>query len=311
MRYFGKTNRLRREGRRLLARAHRLMTRRPHYFPPPERQRLTDDLSALRTALRGDDADGIERARRQCRRDFDEYLPFWRRFIVREWPQASVLSFLLAMVLRAEVVQASYVPSGSMLPTIQPGDQLIVNKFAYGLRVPFSGKKIFASSPKRGDIIVFRNPHGEGEDFVKRLIGLPGDVVQVRGDELIVNNEAVPRDHRESIAVDDGFGGRRSRELYTEHLGDKAHATLYGSGAGDHLNYNPRLAEGSACRVNDGYLTCLVPEGKYFFMGDNRDNSNDSRFWGFVPEDHLRGKALVVHFAWPPQNWKRIGTVLR
>jgi signal peptidase I len=183
-----------------------------------------------------------------------------------------------------------------------------LNKVIYGLALPFTEKKIPFGSPRRGDIIVFKNPGEPSVDFVKRLVGLPGDTIRLRGMDLFINGLPVERRLIGETRTEDGMG-----ELYWEKLGEAEHRVIYHPRRAPHQNYDPRLATRyDFCRLDEGYLECIIPEGQYFFMGDNRDNSNDSRFWGFVPESHLRGKASLVHFAWPPSQWReRIGTVLR
>jgi len=198
---------------------------------------------------------------------------------VREWIEAIVVAVVLALIIRTFIVQAFKIPSGSMEDTLLIGDHLLVNKFIYGLQIPFSDARILAfEHPERGDVIVFefpedRNkPYFERRDFIKRLIGTPGDTIEVRNKEVFVNGKpyVIPQEvHKEPILVGPQYGPRD--------------------------NMNP----------------VTVPEGKYFVMGDNRDRSFDSRFWGFVPMENIRGQAFIKYWSWDSNKnwprWNRIG----
>lgn len=303
-----KRDRLHREIIDFLPRARRRLANGAGRSTEEARLGVLTQLDALEQNMTQGDPAGLHRQYATCRRAIDRALPWHMKFVVRENATTLVLAFLLALVLRAEIVQASYVPSGSMLPTIVGGDQLLVNKLIYGLNLPFTEKKIPLGKPERGDIVVFQNPADPKVDFVKRLVGLPGDTIRLRGMDLIINGRLVERRLLGPTETEDG-----QADLYLEKLGETEHHALYNRYPGPHQNYDPTLARRyDFCRLDEGYLECEVPDGQYFFMGDNRDNSNDSRFWGFVPESHLRGKATFVHFSWPPAQWlARIGTVLK
>ncbi|MCE5312085.1 MAG: signal peptidase I [Nitrospiraceae bacterium] len=180
---------------------------------------------------------------------------------------------LLALFIRAFVVQAFKIPSGSMIPTLLVGDHLLVNKFIYGLEIPFTNKKILAlKSPQRGDIVVFRFPEDPSRDFIKRVIGVEGDIVEMREKVVYVNEKPLI-------------------EPYAKYL----------SGPGVHSK--------------EFFGPYLVPKGKFFVMGDNRDQSYDSRFWGYVDMKDLRGKALVIYWSWDSSKnfprFNRIGDIVR
>ena len=204
---------------------------------------------------------------------------------------------ILALVLglRSFVAEPFRIPSSSMMPTLLVGDFILVNKFAYGLRWPITNKKFLANGePQRGDVVVFRPPHHPREDWIKRVIGLPGDNIGYHDGKLTVNGREIPY-RSEGAYQGTGAGARETgADKFTEGLPGRPHFVL-------EWDYNTR----------DGDWT--VPEGHYFVMGDNRDNSEDSRFWGFLPEANLRGRAMVVwmNFDGSADHWvdtSRIGT---
>lgn len=201
---------------------------------------------------------------------------------------------LVLLLLQSFVVQPFRIPSGSMLPTLLIGDFVLVNKFAYGLRDPvFHDKFLALGAPKRGDVVVFRWPVDPGVDFVKRIVGLPGDRITYRGKQLFVNGEVAPLTADGTFAMQDSQRVQRMNE----RLGDVAHGILV----------NPdRPAED---------FELIVPPGEYFAMGDNRDNSDDSRYWGTVPEANLVGKAFFIPLSWDSASWRinfsRIGSTVR
>ena len=212
--------------------------------------------------------------------------------------------FLIVLLIRSFLVEPFRIPSGSMMPSLLVGDFILVNKFAYGLRLPVTDTKILEiGEPQRGDVVVFRFPLDKSTDYIKRLVGVPGDRIAYRNKVLYINGE--PMKYRnDGIYEGEGTGARETGSiLATENLVGVEHPILA----------NPRVGDfGFNCTVlAEGEVT--VPEGKYFAMGDNRDNSNDSRCWGFVPEDHLVGKAFAIWMNWDSQRegfpiaWERIG----
>ena len=196
---------------------------------------------------------------------------------------------LFVLVIRSFIFEPFRIPSGSMMPTLLQGDYIFVKKYSFGLRLPVLDKKIIETGePERGDVVVFRLPSEPSINYIKRVIGLPGDEIVYEEHRLTVNGEliAVTRDADLPIAS--------AAATYVEQLGDRKHAILV---------TNPRNA------MRDGRFT--VPDGHYFMMGDNRDNSRDSRFIGAIPETHLVGEAVRVWMhmdglEWP--EWTRIGT---
>ncbi|MBU0499976.1 MAG: signal peptidase I [Gammaproteobacteria bacterium] len=211
--------------------------------------------------------------------------------------------FLIVLLLRSFLVEPFRIPSGSMMPTLLIGDFILVNKYAYGLRLPVLEKKVLAvGEPERGDVVVFRFPENPRIDYIKRVIGLPGDRIDYRNKTVYVNGAALPQTPQ-GVYEGEGSGDRFSGYLRgSENLGGTEHDVMIHPLA-------PDLVPG--CRIlMDGPVT--VPEGWYFVMGDNRDNSNDSRCWGMVPEANLRGRAIAIWMNWDWQrpgviDWRRIG----
>ncbi|NNM58223.1 MAG: signal peptidase I [Legionellales bacterium] len=203
----------------------------------------------------------------------------------------------IVLVIRSFIVQPFRVPTGSLEPTVMPGDFIAVNQFAYGLRLPVLNTKIIPiGEPKRGDIVVFRWPVDPRIDFVKRVVGLPGDHVVYR-DKVLYINEKEATQTLVGQNVDVEPTGNISVQEYEEDLNGVKHDIFI----------NPNGGE-----MQD--VDVIVPAGHYFMMGDNRDSSADSREWGFVPEENLIGKGFFIWMSWNSENhkvqWKRIGTVI-
>jgi signal peptidase I len=205
--------------------------------------------------------------------------------------------FLIVLVLRSFVVEPFRIPSASMMPTLLIGDFILVNKYDYGIRLPVVNAKVIDNrSPRRGEIVVFRYPEDPGVPFIKRIVGIPGDRVEYRNKVLYINGieagqEALGR--FEAAGAGDAF---RGTWWLRESLADNPHEILI----------DPS---------RPGFdLEAVVPEHHYFVLGDNRDNSKDSRFWGFVPDQNLIGRAFLIWMNWDRKNggidWKRIGTMI-
>ncbi|MBN2231936.1 MAG: signal peptidase I [Deltaproteobacteria bacterium] len=178
--------------------------------------------------------------------------------MIREWVESIVIAVIIALLIRAFIVQAFKIPSGSMEPTLLVGDHLLVNKFVYGVQVPLTEKKLFVfRHPERGDIIVFRYPVDGRKDFIKRVVGLPGETVEIRQKQVYI--DGVPYDN--------------------------PHAVFRAPNVVDQV---PR----------DNFGPVTVPPESVFVMGDNRDRSYDSRFWGFVDYGKIRGKAMIIYWSW-------------
>ncbi|MGH8134450.1 MAG: signal peptidase I, partial [Steroidobacteraceae bacterium] len=230
---------------------------------------------------------------------------------------------LVVLALRSLVFEPFRIPSDSMMPTLLDGDFIIVNKYAYGLRLPVINRKMVAvGEPQRGDVVVFRYPLDPSTNFIKRLVGLPGDHVEVRGNRIVVNGKPVP------FTLDGKYndGCYVNLSIASEHLGAHDHQAIFCPVALDRAPLLPGCnrsgVRGYVCGDEDapGFLRTPpfvgdVPAGHYLMMGDNRDNSDDGRSWGFVPEQNLVGKATRIWFNWDPHrgggpDWGRIGTAI-
>lgn len=202
---------------------------------------------------------------------------------IREYIDTLVIAIILALFIRTFVVQAFKIPSGSMIPTLLIGDHILVNKFIYGVKLPFTDLVVVpVSRPERGDVIVFRFPKDESKDFIKRVVGIPGDKIEVRDKVLYVN-------------------GIEQSEAFT--------------------NYGADVVPSPMMSDRDTFGPVNVPEDSYFVMGDNRDHSLDSRFWGFVDFSKIKGEAFLIYWSWDKEKavldwiggwsrWDRIGKMI-
>lgn len=211
---------------------------------------------------------------------------------------------LAVFVLRSFLVEPFKIPSGSMIPTLLVGDFILVNKFTYGIRLPVINKKVVAlNSPQRGDVVVFRYPPDPSLDYIKRVVGLPGDKVVYRNKKLIINGQELSQGKAEDYLD-------KERLYYTprfvEKLGVVEHHILIEKEAPAFIQTAGGFPYSEKCHYNSEGVSCEVPPGHYFVMGDNRDNSQDSRFWGFVPDENLVGKAFFIWFNFG--DLKRIGS---
>ena len=199
-----------------------------------------------------------------------------KKSLVREYAEAIVVALLLALFIRTFVVQAFKIPSGSMIPTLLVGDHLLVTKFLYGIKNPVNGTTwVPVSSPKREDIIVFRYPLDPSKDYIKRVIGLPGDTIEIVNKKIYINKKPFQDSH--GVYLD---------------------PSVYPASVQPRDNFGP----------------IIVPKDKLFVMGDNRDNSYDSRFWRFVDMKDVLGKAFIIYWSWDKENfkprWDRFGDLL-
>ena len=198
-----------------------------------------------------------------------------------------------------------------MVPTLLVGDFILVNKYAHGVRLPVLNKKVIeVGDPQRGDVMVFRYPEDTSIDYIKRVVGLPGDRIEYRNKRLAINGKLLEISPAGSYTLMESKLRAVNHEAYTENLGEVAHAVIINPDApAMPLPSVRQFPLKENCAYNELGFACTVPAGHYFMMGDNRDGSSDSRFWGFVPEQNIVGKAFLVW--WNFGELSRIGTRIR
>jgi signal peptidase I len=213
-------------------------------------------------------------------------MPWWVEYAISFFP---VILFVFA--LRSFVVEPFRIPSGSMLPTLQNGDLILVSKFSDGIRLPIVDRKIVTTGGiQRGDVIVFRYPADPSQDYIKRVIGLPGDQIAYVDKSLYINGKLVTHSRDgDYFDPDQGYVSK-----FTEQLGDVKHEILLNDQRSAQLGAIWRYPYLNDCQYSGTDVRCTVPPGNYFAMGDNRDNSEDSRYWGFVPDGNIVGKAFFI-----------------
>jgi signal peptidase I len=223
--------------------------------------------------------------------------PWWL-----DWTAGLFPVILAVFLLRSFLFEPFKIPSGSMIPTLLVGDLILVNKFHYGVRLPVINKKIIANNdPKRGDVMVFRYPLDPNIDYIKRVVGVPGDEISYRNQRLYLNGELVRTQALPDFYDDDSL---RYAKQFSEKLGSVEHRILVDTERPSFLPANGSFPFRENCRYSSEGVTCKVPDKHYFMMGDNRDNSQDSRYWGFVPDENIVGRAF---FVW--MNFSNLGRI--
>ncbi|HEY5960251.1 MAG TPA: signal peptidase I, partial [Polyangiaceae bacterium] len=279
------------DARRLLAKKRRAIAKT---LGPAIRQDIETRLAELEAVLQSEpmDATAFQKAHDRALSAVQKHLWRWQKSDAREYAESIIVAIAVALLLRAFVVEAFKIPSGSMLPTLQLQDHIFVNKLVYGPPIPWTKSRLFDSlPPRRGDVIVFEYPNpepGPRQDYIKRVIALPGDTLEVIGGHPIINGWRVPNCDAGPYEFEEGEGMRRRGELFVEFLGDYSYLTLY-------LDGMPQLEEGPY----------HVAPGEVWVLGDNRHNSSDSRAWnnrlgGGAPYENIKGRALFVWLTFGP-----------
>jgi len=273
--------RARAEAKHLTKEARRILRRKSFRIPQSVADTVRAAVTEVDEALRTQDLERMRGAIGALDEVMDDKLAFARKSTLREYSESIGIAVAIALLLRAFVVEAFQIPSGSMIPTLQVGDHIFVSKFSYGLGIPFTNKKILEiSQPSRGDVIVFKYPLDPNTHYIKRVVGLPGDTIEVRQNEVFINGHPAPREHIGTYKYSDTGsmdGDDREVQLWAETSGDVRHQELQDERPYAH-----------------NFPAFTVPKGNVFVMGDNRDNSSDSRVWGPVSHELIKGRALVV-----------------
>jgi len=288
------------EAKQLVSEARRILAKKSYRIPESVAAQVEQSIEEVNASLGGADLERERLAIAGLDERMQQHLGFARKSIMREYSESIAVAVAIALFLRAFVVEAFQIPSGSMIPTLEIGDHIFVSKFPYGLGIPFTNKKIFQfSDPSRGDVIVFKWPLEPGTDYIKRVVGLPGDRVELRRNEIFINGRAMPRERVvEPCSYAEGpklLGVNQDRDcdMWSESFDGKIHRTIH------EVNRGPT-----------DFPEVTVPSDSVFVMGDNRDNSNDSRAWGTVRRDLIKGKALIVWWSRGPTSgeWSVEGT---
>ena len=290
---WSKDKKVKNRAKKILSQTKSLLNINSSKIKPEATEIVNEKISALEGAISGGNTEEIRIKTHELDVASGDYLSGFSKSKLRQNVEALLFAIALALIIRTFVFQPFKIPSGSMIPTLLVGDHLLVNKFIYGTKIPFTDKIIFPIEEiKRGDVIVFTYPNSEhdpskkGVYYIKRVVGLPGDSIDIDGRELYINGEKVPLEFLDSY-VDDRNG--EQFDEYDEDLFGDEHLVIFRKGS-------QQTNRGNFIPVTE------VPDGQVFVMGDNRDNSQDSRFWGFVPVENIAGKAFLIHWSWDFDN---------
>lgn len=303
---------------RLARDVERMLKKHRSQLSDKARERLEKAIRDVREAVEAERS--VEASTRALEREAESSLGFAKKGTTREYAESLIVAVVIALFLRAFVLEAFKIPTGSMIPTLLVGDHIFVNKFVYGLRIPFSNQWLVEwNDPQRGEVIVFRNPREPSQDFIKRVVAVAGDEVRVEGRDVYVNGEKLPRIETDPVRyLEENEGGpmngSHQADAYLERpaQADSSYTVLY-----EDMRFRRSWPEdtelpGLDCAPPEmpEPRTCVVEEDWVFVMGDNRDHSSDSREWGGVPREMVKGRAMFVWCSWGPRSgprWSRFG----
>jgi signal peptidase I len=287
-----------RSSKKLVRTVRGIIRKKGRFMAPREADHAEVRILACEEAIKRGSLHEIRASRKALRIFFEDNLRSYGKSALRQNVEAIVIAVALALAIRAFVVQPFKIPSGSMLPTLLVGDHILINKFVYGTRIPFTNKIFFPfSMVDRGDIIVFKLSEdnttdfpmpGKGAFYVKRAVGIAGDEIDISGRDVLINGRAVDQVYTGNYEYpDQKFFSVADK--YEQSLSGKDFSVIYKKGS-------------SSTTSGKMSFPLVVPKGRVFVMGDNRDNSYDSRFWGFVPVENVYGKAFMIHWSWNLSN---------
>ena len=272
------------EANHLLKEARRIARKHAATIKGDLRENLAEHIALLAKAIAEEAFGDIQRQADRLERLLDRQLSHARKSALREYSESIGVAVFIALLLRAFVVEAFKIPSGSMIPTLEVGDHIFVSKFIYGLRIPLTNiKPVNFRGPDRGEVVVFVYPKDESKDFIKRVVAVAGDTIAVDNNQIVLNGKPIKRERLPGPCIysDEEEGTPRYEPRQCVAWQEKLENTTY------RVFQDPRSPPYPMAPTK-------VPEGHVFVMGDNRDNSADSRSWGFVPVSHIKGKALII-----------------
>jgi signal peptidase I len=295
-----KVRNARRQAKGRIKEAKKLLRRAGPSVPEEVRKQVVSEATSLSSAYNGDDVAGMDQHGEKLGGLLHTHLAAYKKPAWRESFESIAVAVLVALLLRSFVVEAFKIPSGSMIPTLAIGDQIFVNKYVYGVRVPFTSIRLVDfAMPERGEVVVFIYPQPPHEDYIKRVIGLPGDEIVVKRGVVYINGKAVPRVAKGRVTETDrdGDGAWFTFEAYAyeETLEGKTYTVL---------------RDADVPTEHGDFSAFIVPQGEIFVMGDNRDHSSDSRTWRGVPLSNILGRSLFVWWSWGKNglDFGRLGT---
>jgi signal peptidase I len=278
-----------------------------YFFRPRRAAAASAAVSALEVRAgipEPQDEEALARARKELAESHQRQ-PWWIEYAVSFFPV-----ILIVFLLRSFLVEPFKIPSGSMLPTLLVGDFILVNKYTYGVRIPIINRKVVdINKPQRGDVMVFRYPEDPSLDYIKRVVGVSGDTVVYRNKRLNINGRGIKTTPDGDYSYVEGARIFTTAQRFLEDMEHSRHSILTQADLPPvHIAGVKQFPFRDNCVYNDSGFTCKVPDGYYFMMGDNRDSSSDSRYWGFVPDENIVGKAFLIWFNF--DEFKRIGLTI-